>query len=387
MTRSAETQELSLGVLARSRKPNERRLPIHPAHFSRIDPRILPRIFLEHGYGSDFGATDDALADLVGGIRTREELIADCDVILLPKVQAEDVAEYRTGQIVLGWPHCVQDAALTQVAIDKQLTLIAFEAMNHWQADGGFGLHVFHKNNELAGYCSVLHAMALMGITGIYGRKLRATVIGFGATARGAVTALNAHGVDDVRVLTNRDVAAVGSPIHSTQILQMGRDEATPDRAWADTPDDGVIPVAELLADNDIVVNCVLQDPDAPLIFVTAKELASFTPGSLIIDVSCDTGMGFDWARPTSFTQPIIEMAGDIHYYAVDHSPSYLWNSATWEISEALLPFISTVLAGPDAWAADETIQRAIEIRDGRIVNPAILEFQHRSPQYPHDAA
>jgi alanine dehydrogenase len=384
MTRSADTQELSLGVLARSRKPNERRLPIHPAHFSRIDPRILPRIFLEHGYGSDFGATDDALADLVGGIRTREELIADCDVILLPKVQAEDVAKYRTGQIVLGWPHCVQDAALTQVAIDKQLTLIAFEAMNHWQADGGFGLHVFHKNNELAGYCSVLHAMALMGITGIYGRKLRATVIGFGATARGAVTALNAHGVDDVRVLTNRDVAAVGSPIHSTQILQMGRDEATPDRAWADTPDDGVIPVAELLADNDIVVNCVLQDPDAPLIFVTAKELASFTPGSLIIDVSCDTGMGFDWARPTSFTQPIIEMAGDIHYYAVDHSPSYLWNSATWEISEALLPHIDTILAGPSAWDATPTIARAIEIRDGVIQNPSILSFQHRDDAYPH---
>ena len=105
--------------------------------------------------------------------RTREQLIADCDVILLPKVQAEDLAEFKTGQVVLGWPHCVQDSALTQVAIDRRLTLIAFEAMNHWQADGGFGLHVFHKNNELAGYCSVLHAMQLMGITGTYGRRPR----------------------------------------------------------------------------------------------------------------------------------------------------------------------------------------------------------------------
>ena len=87
---------------------------------------------------------------------------------------------------------------MTQTAIDRRLTLIAFEAMNHWQADGGFSLHVFHKNNELAGYCSVLHAMQLTGITGSYGRRLRAAVIGFGATARGAVTALNAHGVDDV---------------------------------------------------------------------------------------------------------------------------------------------------------------------------------------------
>ena len=114
-----------------------------------------------------------------------------------------------------------------------------------------------------------------------------------------------------------------------------------------------MIPVADLLADNDIVVNCVLQDPDAPLVFVTEEDLAAFTPGSLIVDVSCDAGMGFSWARPTSFTEPIIAMANGVHYYAVDHSPSYLWNSATWEISEALLPHIDTLLAGPAAWDAD----------------------------------
>jgi alanine dehydrogenase len=384
MTRSAETHQLSIGILAHSRKANERRLPIHPAHFSRIDRRFRPRIFVEHGYGAEFGATDDALAELVGGIRIREQLIAACDIILLPKVKAEDLTEFNVGQVVWGWPHCVQDAALTQIAIDRRLTLIAFEAMNHWQPDGGFGLHVFHKNNEIAGYCSVLHAMQLAGITGSYGRRLRAAVIGFGATARGAVTALNAHGVDDVRVLTNREIAAVGSPIHSTQIIQMGRDEDTPERTWADTPDEGVVPVARVLADNDIVVNCVLQDPGAPLVFLTEDDLAAFTPGSLIVDVSCDVGMGFSWAHPTSFTHPIIEMANGVHYYAVDHSPSYLWNSATWEISEALLPHIETLLAGPTTWNVTPTISRAIEIRDGVVLNPIILSFQHRDDAYPH---
>lgn len=383
MTRSAEGQPLSLGIFARSRKPNERRLPIHPAHFDRIDRPLAQRIFLEHGYGSDFGATDDELGALVGGIAPREQLIADCDVILLPKVQAQDLAEFRTNQVVWGWPHCVQDAELTQIAIDSRLTLIAFEAMNHWQSDGGFGLHVFHKNNELAGYCSVLHAMQSVGVTGIYGRRLRATVIGFGATARGAVTALNSHGVDDVRVLTNRDVAAVGSPIHSTQIIQMVPDPDAPAKILADTPD-GVLAVADLLADNDIVVNCVLQDPGAPLVFVTEEDLASFTAGSLIVDVSCDVGMGFSWAQPTSFTEPMIEVANRIHYYAVDHSPSYLWNSATWEISEALLPHLDALLAGPAAWEESPTIARAIEIRDGVVRNPAILSFQHRDDVYPH---
>ena len=118
--------------------------------------------------------------------------------------------------------------------------------------------------------------MQLTGITGSYGRRLRAAVIGFGATARGAVTALNAHGVDDVRVLTNRDVAAVGSPIHSTQIVQMGHDPDTPGPGLGGYAGRTAIPVARFLADNDIVVNCVLQDPDAPLIFVTEDDLAVF---------------------------------------------------------------------------------------------------------------
>ena len=73
-----------------------------------------------------------------------------------------------------------------------------------------------------------------------------------------------------------------------------------------------------------------------------------------------------------------------IHYYAVDHSPSYLWDSATWEISEALLPHLETVIGGPAAWEADETIRRAIDIRDGVIQNPKILSFQRRAKEFPH---
>lgn len=374
---------IDLGVFAHSHKENERRLPIHPMHFPRIDPDLRAHLYLERGYGTPFGVSDDALAPLVAGIRSREELIADCDVVLLPKPQREDLAELREGQTLWGWPHCVQDAGITQLAIDQKLTLIAFEAMNHWTADGGFGLHVFHKNNELAGYCSVLHALELVGSTGDYGRRLRAVVIGFGATARGAVTALNALGVDEVQVLTNRKAAAVGSPIHSARIVHVAHDPDDPTRSCVVT-DGGPVPLADFLAANDIVVNCTLQDTDAPLTFLDEDDLAGFAAGSVIVDVSCDEGMGFSWARPTTFAQPSFVVGDNVHYYAVDHSPSHLWNSATWEISEALLPHLRTVISGAEAWDADTTISRAIEIRDGVIQNPSIVSFQHRAAQYPH---
>jgi alanine dehydrogenase len=374
---------LTLGVMAQSRKENENRLPIHPMHFDRIDPDLRANIYLEHGYGRRFGVPDKRLEPYVAGLRSRAQLAADCDVILLAKPLAADLTTLREGQVLWGWPHCVQSREITQLAVDRGLTMIAFEAMNHWTADGGFGLHVFHKNNELAGYCSVLHALQLIGTTGVYGRRLRAAVIGFGATGRGAVTALNAHGVHDVNILTNRGVTAVASPIHSARIVHFGHDAGDPGGSHM-LRGSARIPLAPFLAEHDIVVNCVLQNPDAPLMFVNEDDLLAFAAGSLLVDVSCDEGMGFSWARPTSFTEPMFTVGDNVHYYAVDHSPSLLWDSTTWEISEALLPHLRTVLDGPQAWEADQTIRRAIEIHDGVIKNPAILSFQGRSPRYPH---
>lgn len=369
---------MTLGVIGTSAKENELRLPLHPEHLGRIDPDLRSRITLEHGYAERFGRSDASLADQVAGFASRDELLAGSDVVLLPKPQLADLETMQPGQVLWGWPHCVQDEELTQAAMDRRLTLIAFEAMNHWTRDGSVGLHVFHKNNELAGYCSVLHALTLGGITGSYGRKLTAVVIGFGATARGAVTALSASGIHDVRVLTIRDVAAVASPIHSVRIHRFEHDPGDPGTSTVFTAA-GKVPLAPFLAESDIVVNCTLQDTASPLTYLHTEDLDAFRPGSLVVDVSCDEGMGFSWARPTTFDDPMFRVGPDVGYYAVDHSPSYLWGSATWENSEALLPFVPTVLAGPDAWARDETIDAAIEIQDGRIRNPAILAFQGRT--------
>jgi alanine dehydrogenase len=375
--------QLSVGVVATSRKQDERRLAIHPGHVERIDAALRRRMFLEQGYGERFGFSDAQLAPLVGGLRSRDELLADCDVLLLPKPVPADLEALLAGQVVWGWPHCVQDREITQLAIDRRLTMIAWEAMNHWAADGSFSVHVFHKNNELAGYCSVLHALGLIGSTGDYGRRLSGAVISFGATARGAVRALSALGISDVTVLTQRSVSAVASPFASVRMRRFVRDPGNPSRTLALEPP-GAGPIAQVLAQHDVIVNCILQDTDEPLMFVMNDDLSGFRPGTLFVDVSCDEGMAFEWARPTSFADPTFMVGQGLHYYAVDHSPSFLWNSATWENSEALLEHLPVVMAGPESWDADETIRRAIEIRDGRVENPRILSFQGRSPDYPY---
>ena len=95
-------------------------------------------MLVERGYGDQLGSSDAEIEALVGGLRSREELFAQCDVMLLPKPLAEDLETLRPGQVVWGWPHCVQDREMAQLAIDRRVTLIAWEAMNHWSEDGDF---------------------------------------------------------------------------------------------------------------------------------------------------------------------------------------------------------------------------------------------------------
>ena len=104
---------------------------------------------------------------------------------------------------------------------------------------------------------------------------LRAVVIGFGATARGAVTALTALGVHDVDVLTTRQTAAVAAPIPATQLVHLDTD---PDGASVAETEDGPRPLPEFLAGFDIIVNCVLQDTDAPIIFLHTDDPAPALP-------------------------------------------------------------------------------------------------------------
>ena len=42
------------------------------------------------------------------------------------------------------------------------------------------------------------------------------------------------------------------------------------------------------------------------------------------------------------------------------------------------------MLEGPASWDADDTLSRAIGVREGHVVNPAILDFQGRATEPPY---
>ena len=374
---------LKFGVIGTSRKEDERRMPIHPDHLVRLPEQIRRQLIFEEGYGIPFGLSDSEISDQTGGVAPRHELLADLGNVILAKPVLADFEELRKGGILWGYPHCVQQRAHTQAAIDRKQTLIAFEDMFVWTPEGQIGRHTFYKNNEMAGYCAVLHALRLKGIDGHYGNQRKVIIFSFGAVSRGAIYALKRRGFRDITICIQRPDHEVREEVLDCEYVRIREGNEGEPRMLLVDHDGSERPLSELINQSEIIVNGTLQEPDHPLLFVSEDEIASLNPGSLIIDVSCDEGMGFSFAKPTSFKNPMFKV-GKIDYYAVDHTPSYLWESASRSISAALIVHLHTVLGGYESWQKSETIRQAVNLDAGVIQKPDILSFQNREAHYPH---
>ncbi|WP_024954473.1 N(5)-(carboxyethyl)ornithine synthase [Sulfurospirillum arcachonense] len=377
-------EKLKVGVIGTSKKEDERRFPIHPAHLSRIPEKLRHQLVFEEGYGIPFGISDTQIAKLSGGIASRHEILADIGTVIISKPVLADLEELQEGGTLWGYVHCVQQTDITQAALERKQTLIAFEDMFVWSPEGHIGRHTFYKNNEMAGYCAVIHALQLNGIDGHYGNQRKIVIFGFGAVSRGAIYALKAHGFRDITICIQRPDHEVREEVLDCHYVKIRKGKEGEKRMLVVEHDGSKQPLTDFISKADIIVNGIFQDTQDPTNFVIKEESSCLKPNSLIIDVSCDEGMGFFFAKPTTFKNPIVKYE-TINYYAVDHTPSYLWESATRSISAALIVYLSTVLAGRKSWKQNETIRKAINIEKGVIQKSSILSFQNRESSYPHE--
>jgi alanine dehydrogenase len=374
---------LQMGVIGTSKKVDERRVPIHPEHIKRIPENIRKQLIFEKGYGKPFHISDEEIAAQTGGIATRKELLSDIGAVIIAKPVLSDLEALKKGGILWGYPHCAQQMEVTQTAIDRKLTLIAFEDMFVWTPSGQMGRHTFYKNNEMAGYSAVIHALQLKGIDGHYGNQRKVIILSFGAVSRGAIYALKAHGFRDITICIQRPDHEVREEILDVDYVRIRKGNENEPRLVLVEHDGSERPFSDLVSESEIIVNGTYQDTDDPFDFVIEEEKSCLKPGTLIIDVSCDEGMGFYFAKPTTFKNPIIAV-NKIDYYAVDHTPSYFWESASRSISAALIVHLPSVIEGRDSWMQNKTIQNAINMDKGVIVKDTILRFQNRAKAYPH---
>lgn len=367
---------MNAAVIGTSRKENEKRVAIHPEHIKIIPKNIRNHLFFEKSYGIPFGIADEEISSWTGNpLMDRKELLHNFKAIIIPKPVKEDFSEMQEGAVVWGWIHSVQHSDIIQIAIDKKLTLIAWE--NMYSIGERSKVHIFQKNNEMAGYCGVQHALESRGIDGNFGINRKCVILSFGSVSRGAVYALKGHGFNDITIITKRPTHLISDKIPGVQYKQILKDPTGCCKVCNPGSDSRYI--IDELTEADIIVNGMLQNPNNPVVFVNNDDIIKFKKECIIIDISCDKGMGFSFAVPTSFSKPIRKF-GNILYYAVDHTPSLLWDSASLEISRGLIPYLGNFVEQRN----DLVLNNAVDMRNGIILNKDILLFQNRSTEYPY---
>jgi hypothetical protein len=348
---------LTLGLLSAA-EHEDHRLPLDPQSLLTIDHQLRERIVVQTGVTDPFGVRDVDLAHAGLTVGSREELIERCDVLLTVEASAKFVQSMKSGQLLWAWLDGEDHVRSTVQERADNLAVVDCAAMYHWGVDGSFVAPVFSLNDELAGYASVVHAMTLQGTTGTLGPQLTAAVLGLGQTAKGAINALQALGILDITVVTKPTSRPTRSFAGLTFEQLISRDD-DPSRCLIETSQ-GRICVAEFLGGFDVVVNAMGHDPEKPLVFADDEEVGYFPPGRLIVDVHPRRDIAFTCAERRPFSDPAKPVGNGTTYFAGNSSQAMFWKSATWAMNQALTPYLEPVLSGPEVWAADLTLQRAL---------------------------
>lgn len=310
-----------------STKENEKRRTIIPDDIAKI--AHPEQIYIETGFGSALGITDDEYIQAGSNICSHEEAIMK-DVVCDPKIgDADYLCKMKKGQTIFGWIHATQNRNITDSICESGLTAYAWEKMFEK------GRHVFWFNNELAGEAAVINAFQCYGELP-YG--LEVAVIGNGNTARGACRVLNMLGA---------------------HVMQYNRYQEEL--------------VRQELGMFDAVINCVLWNVNRKDHIINREDLKKMKKNAMIIDVSCDRHGGIETCEPTSIDNPTYYVDGILHY-AVDHTPALFFKTFSYNNSKIILPYIvELMMDSPGTVLKDSMI-----IHNGTIIDKEIINYQNR---------
>lgn len=311
-----------------SHKENERRIALLPNDIPSIENKEY--IFVESGYGADFGISDEDYRSLGVNIASREQVLSK-DIICDPKVGDAEYLPRLKSQTVFGWLHAVQNREITDRLINGRLTAYAWEDMYEG------GRHCFWRNNEIAGEAAIMHAFLRHGI---FPYNTKVAVIGRGNVARGAIKTLNFMGA---QVMT-----------YDRRTEALFRKE---------------------LPEYDVVVNAILWDVARTDHIICREDLKRMKPGSMIIDISCDRNGAIETSIPTEIENPDYFVDG-IRHYVVDHTPSLFYKTASIDISKVVSKYLDYLIE--DRAMENASLSKALIVNCGIVDDERINSFQGR---------
>ncbi len=311
----------------KSRKNHEQRRALLP--FDLANVKHVSKLYFETGYGDILGYSDNDYLNMGVNVVGSDVAYKQDIVCTLKAPEKKEHKLFSEGQTLFCWIHAVQGRNITNFLLNYKMTGIAWEKMFE------NGRHVFWRNNELAGEAAVCHAFLQYGLPPY---ECCVAVVGNGNTARGAVRILEKMGAS-TRIYDSSTVASLRSDLHLY----------------------------------NVIINCVLWDVFRKDRIIYREDLKRMKTGSMIIDVSCDENLEIETSRVTTMDKPIYFIDGVLHY-AIDHTATLFWKSASISISQEIRRYIDDLVEEN----ANEVLNKATIVKDGIILDQDIIKYQNR---------
>lgn len=297
---------MKLGVLKET-SPGERRVALVPETVRKLRELEIA-VLVEHGAGLSSGFPDRDYEAAGATIASRQEL-ASADALVSVTWPALDLIEQlREGSTLIGLLYPLSRPALVSHAQRRQLVSIALDMLP--RTAFAQSMDVLSSQANLAGYWAVVAAAArlpkifplMMTAAGTIA-PARVLVMGAGVAGLQAIGTARRLGAvveaTDVRPETKEQVESLGGRFLSVEGMaaRAGSGGYAAEQSEAYEQKQREL-VSRAIASADVVITTALVPGRRAPRLVTAGQVASMRPGSVIVDLAAEQGGNVEGSEP-----------------------------------------------------------------------------------------
>ena len=327
-------ERMNIGILKED-PSRERRIALTPAAVQGLI-HGGNTVYVEKDAGNASHFTNEEF-QAVGAqiVYTRDEVFGRSEMLLkILSPTEEECDQLIDSQILFSFLHlAVARTRIVESLLQKHICSIGYELIE----DGNGNLPILQEMSEIAGLMSIHvgarylesssngRGVVLGGITGIP----PALVVIVGAGTAGQAAARAALGVGAKVIVFDKDLSRlriVGERFNR----------------GVDTMITTQYNLTKALRNADVLIGAVLIKGERTPHVVTEEMVSQMKTGAIVIDVSIDQGGCVETSRPTTLENPTY-LCHTILHYCVPNMAANVARTATYGLTNGLLPYISTI--------------------------------------------
>ncbi|SHG95678.1 alanine dehydrogenase [Winogradskyella jejuensis] len=348
-------------------KNNENRVGMTPAGVFELT-RKNHTVFVQKDAGFGSGFFDQDYKD-VGAIilDTIEEVYAFSEMIVKVKEPIEkEYSLIKPHHVVFTYFHFASSEPLTKAMLKSKAVCIAYETVE--DKDGS--LPLLTPMSEVAGRMAIQQGAKYLEKP-IKGRGV--LLGGVPGVPPGKVLVLGAGtvGIQAAKMAAGLGAHVTIMDINMKQLRYVN--DVMPNHVVTEFSSE--YNIRKRIKDHDLIIGGVLiKGAKAPKL-ITKDMLKEMRPGTVIVDVAVDQGGCFETTKATTHEDPTY-IIDDVVHYCVANMPGAVPYTSTLALTNVTLPYVLKLanLGWEDACKIDKTLEKGLNIVDGKIVYEEIAE-------------